>query len=116
MDAYLTKPFDPEELLAVVANILGRVERTSAELARLVGSATGGERSAAPPTTEEELTEAELRVARLVARGLSNKEIATELRVSVRTVEGHISNVLAKTGWRNRVDIARHVFGSPFFR
>src|ERR687883_476815 len=32
VDAYLTKPFDPEELIAVVVNILNRLERTSAEL------------------------------------------------------------------------------------
>ncbi|HEX6622313.1 MAG TPA: response regulator transcription factor [Pyrinomonadaceae bacterium] len=112
VDAYLVKPFDPEELLAVVANILGRVERTSAELARLVNTATGDEPS--PPddlAPVEDFTEAEARVARLVARGLSNKEIAAELGVSVRTVEGHVSNILSKKGWANRVEIARHVLG-----
>ncbi len=109
VDAYLTKPFDPEELLAVVSNILGRVERTSAELSRLVSTAKGddGPSQYAP---DEDFTEAEARIARLVAEGLSNKEIAAELGVSVRTVEGHISNVLSKKGWSNRVEIARHVF------
>jgi DNA-binding NarL/FixJ family response regulator len=110
VDAYLTKPFDPEELLAVVHNILVRVERTSSELARLVNTARGA--GAPPPTAgidDPEFTDAENRVARLVATGLSNKEIAAELGVSVRTVEGHISNVLSKKGWSNRVEIARHL-------
>jgi DNA-binding NarL/FixJ family response regulator len=111
VDAYLTKPFDPEELLAVVANILNRVERTSSELARLVSTARGDESSPAPHlASDEDFTDSEARVARLVAGGLSNKEIAAELGLSVRTVEGHISNILSKKGWNNRVEIARHMF------
>jgi non-specific serine/threonine protein kinase len=59
--------------------------------------------------TDEELTEAEQRIASAVASGLSNKEIAAELGVSVRTVENHISHILAKKHFDNRVEIARYV-------
>jgi DNA-binding NarL/FixJ family response regulator len=111
VDAYLVKPFDPEELIAVVANILSRLERTSAELARLVSTAQGVESSLSEFAYDEDFTEGESRIARLVADGLSNKEIAAELNLSVRTVEGHISNILAKKGWSNRVEIARHMLG-----
>jgi len=111
VDAYLVKPFDPEELIAVVSNILNRVERTSAELARLVSTAHGDESSPSEFAQDEDFTEGEARVARLVADGLSNKEIATELSLSVRTIEGHISNILSKKGWSNRVEIARHMLG-----
>jgi DNA-binding NarL/FixJ family response regulator len=110
VDAYVTKPFDPEELLAVISNILSRVERTGAELARLVSTATGEESSSSQQAHDEDFTESENRVARLVADGLSNKEIAAALGSSVRTVEGHISNILSKKGWSNRVEIARYVF------
>jgi len=110
VDAYLTKPFDPEELIAVVVNILNRVERTSAELSRLVSTAMGEERLPSQFAINKDFTEAEARVARLVASGLTNKEIAAELSISVRTVEGHISNILSKKGWSNRVEIARHMF------
>ena len=110
VDAYITKPFDPEELLAVISNILNRVERTGAELARLVSTATGEESSSAQQSPDEDFTESENRVARLVADGLSNKEIAAALGSSVRTIEGHISNILSKKGWSNRVEIARHMF------
>jgi len=107
IDAYLTKPFEPDELIAVVNGILSRVERTHSQIARLVGS-TGVE--AAVNFQDEELTEAENRVAVAVSRGLSNKEIAAELEISVRTVENHISHILDKKRFSNRVEIARYVF------
>jgi DNA-binding NarL/FixJ family response regulator len=105
VDAYLTKPFEPDELVAVIGNILARVERTHAEIARLVGSNIREQIS----FTDEELTEAEQRIAAAVASGLSNKDIASELGISVRTVENHISHILAKKNFDNRVEIARYV-------
>lgn len=105
VDAYLVKPFEPDELIAVISNILRRVERTHTEIARLVGP-----KSDAPGLFhDEELTEAEERIAVSVARGLSNKEIAAEFEISVRTVENHISHILAKKNFDNRVEIARYV-------
>lgn len=108
-DAYLTKPFDPEELLAVVANIVSRLERTSFEFAQLMNSFTGEEKVPSSLEYAEDFTESESRIAHLVADGKSNKEIARLLSISVRTVEGHISNILSKKGWSNRVEIARHI-------
>lgn len=55
------------------------------------------------------LTPTELRVAKLVADGLSNPEIATSLFLSRRTVESHISHILAKLNKRSRIEIAREV-------
>jgi len=111
VDAYLTKPFEPDELIAVVNAILQRVERTHSQIARLVGSATADNTSAS--VHDETLTDAENRVAVAVSRGLSNKEIAAELEISVRTVENHISHILDKKGFSNRVEIARYVFERP---
>ncbi len=108
IDAYLTKPFEPEELVAVVNGILNRVERTHSQIARLVSSANAGE--TAVSFQDEALTDAENRVALAVSRGLANKEIAAELEISVRTVENHISHILDKKGFSNRVEIARYVF------
>jgi DNA-binding NarL/FixJ family response regulator len=112
VDAYLTKPFEPEELIAVVANILMRVERTHTSIAELFSVATtASEPATAGPAQEygEELTEAEWRMAEAVSRGLSNKDIAAEFGLSLRTVEGHISRILAKKSFSNRVEIARYV-------
>jgi DNA-binding NarL/FixJ family response regulator len=111
IDAYLTKPFEPEELIAVVNAILQRVERTHSQIARLVSTGTSEE----TPVRfhDEALTDAENRVAVAVSRGLSNKEIAAELEISVRTVENHISHILDKKGFSNRVEIARYVLERP---
>lgn len=107
VDVYLTKPFEPDELIAVIRNILQRVERTHSTIARLVGNEDTPENT--DFVKDEELTEAEWRVAEAVARGLSNKEIAQELNLSIRTIENHISRILSKKNFSNRVEIARHV-------
>jgi DNA-binding NarL/FixJ family response regulator len=57
------------------------------------------------PTSLTTATPAELRVLGLVCRGHSNRDIASSLVVSVRTVESHISSLLAKTGCRNRTQL-----------
>ena len=109
IDAYLVKPFEPDELVAAIENILSRVSRTHRRVAR----ASNENNQTAPAVRKSapvsDLTEAEERIANLVAKSLSNKEIAAQLNISVRTVEMHISNILSKKNWSNRVEIARFV-------
>ncbi len=102
IDAYITKPFEPEELTAIVSGILQRVERTHGDLARLFGEKEDEFKF----QRDEGLTDAEWRVAEAVARGLSNKDIARELSLSLRTIEGHISHILDKKSLSNRVELA----------
>src|SRR5262250_2669752 len=52
------------------------------------------------------LTRRESEVAALVARGLTNREIAGQLYLSVRTVEVHVDRILTKLGFRNRTELA----------
>ena len=106
VDAYITKPFDSEELATVVASILNRVERTHSDLARMFGEKEDDVQEFA---RDEDLTDAEWRVAEAVARGLSNKEIASELNLSLRTIEGHISRILDKKNLNNRVELALRI-------
>lgn len=55
------------------------------------------------------LTRREREVATLVARGLTNRRVATELFVSERTVDHHVSNILKKLGLRSREQVASHL-------
>jgi non-specific serine/threonine protein kinase len=55
------------------------------------------------------LTDRELEVAALVAEGLTNKEVAARLRLSVRTAENHVLNVMNKLGLDNRAQVAAWV-------
>ncbi|MCA1577403.1 MAG: response regulator transcription factor [Acidobacteria bacterium] len=107
VDAYVTKPFETEELVAIVKSILERVQRTHSDLARMFGEQERDEHL--DLIRDEDLTDAEWRVAEAVARGLSNKEIAAELKLSLRTIEGHISRILDKKNLSNRVELALHV-------
>jgi len=59
--------------------------------------------------TSDELTTREWEVARLVARGWSNRQIAGELVVSDRTVDTHVSHILHKLGLVSRAQIAAWV-------
>ena len=105
VDGYVIKPFIPDELVAMVKSILNRVERTHAQIARLIGRGqTDGN-----GFHDEKLTQTENRIAASVARGLTNKEIAAEMEISVRTVENHVSHLLDKKHFHNRVEIARYV-------
>jgi DNA-binding CsgD family transcriptional regulator len=74
---------------------------------------TGGRPTYTPPpllaakSGEAALTGAEIRVAVAVADGLSNKEAAEHLFVSVKTVEFHLGNIFRKLDVRNRTELAR---------
>jgi DNA-binding NarL/FixJ family response regulator len=101
-DVYMVKPFEPEELIAQVESSLAQAARLTAR--KVLGN------DAAPPLQVRpgvELTPTELKVVQWVARGMANREIAVEMKVSQRTIESHVSNMLGKTGLHNRTELAR---------
>lgn len=101
-DVYIVKPFEPEELVA-------QVESSLKQAKRLLDSAPKGfdtERKL-EVSDSVELTPTEQRVITLVAQGMGNRDISVQLEVSQRTIESHVSNMLAKTGLHNRTELAR---------
>ena len=61
-----------------------------------------------PASAGPRLSERELDVLRLTARGLSSKEIAGRLQISQRTVEGHLNNIYSKLGVNSRTEAVVH--------
>ena len=101
---FLLKDVPPEELAAGIRV----VARGDALLApsitkRLIHEFARAAPAAAPPSGFDELTAREVEVFKLVARGLSNAEIAQELVVSETTVKTHVARMLMKLGLRDRV-------------
>jgi DNA-binding NarL/FixJ family response regulator len=73
----------------------------------------GGEK---PSVETEKLSERELEVLRLIAKGYSNKEVAAILGVSVKTIETYKSRSMEKLGLRSRVDVVRHAHKHGWLR
>ena len=78
-----------------------------AERARTELRASGETARKRDPSTVSQLTPQELQVARFVADGLSNKEVATHLFLSPRTVDAHLRKVFTKLGITSRTQLAR---------
>ena len=102
---FLLKDAPPDQLVGAVRSIAaGNALIDPVITRRLIGRFAHAVRPpAAQPDQLKELTSRELDVLRLVARGLTNAEIAGELVVEESTVKTHVSRILLKLGLRDRV-------------
>lgn len=108
-DAYLVKPFEPDELIALIDSL---IRRAGSSNSRPISTSMLGTQSGCG---FEDLTPTEQRVLSLVVRGLANKLIAKEMKVSQRTVESHVSSILQKTSFTNRTELTRWALEHRFF-
>jgi two-component system NarL family response regulator len=120
-DAFLSKPFDPDELEAIVRNLLARQQASSdagsdasklqeiyqeiRALKEQIGQPAGIQTTPSP--IKLDFTPREQSVLDLVAQGLMNKEIAAQLKTSVRNVEKYVSRLFTKTGTNSRTELVR---------
>ncbi len=102
---YLLKSSRIAELVgAIRAVAAGESVLLPAVTARLLARAARSRDGFAWPKGEESLTDRELEILRLAARGLGNKEIARQLTLSVPTVKAHLVNIFNKMGVGSRTE------------
>jgi two-component system, NarL family, response regulator LiaR len=102
---YLLKDSSPHELVQAIKNVYAGHLFLDPEIALKVIREINRPLANRTPT-KEPLTARETEILRLVARGLSNNDIAAALFVSERTVRTHLSNILAKLHLANRTQAA----------
>ncbi len=102
---YLLKDSSPQELVQAIKNVHDGHPFLDPEIAlKMIHEINRPLANRTP--TEEPLTPRETEILKLVARGLSNNDIAGELVVSERTVRTHLSNILSKLHLANRTQAA----------
>jgi DNA-binding NarL/FixJ family response regulator len=100
---FVLKDDPPEQLIAAIRTVAtGDALLSPAVTRRVIEQFVRSPRPAAPPGLDE-LTERELDVFRLVAKGLSNAEIGGRLFIGETTVKTHVTHILFKLGLRDRV-------------
>ena len=100
---FLLKTSPADELVRAVRVVAAGDSLLSPSITRRLVEEFARRPAAAEPSGLDELTPRELDVLRLIARGLSNAEIAAELFVESSTVKSHVASILAKLGLRDRV-------------
>ena len=100
---FVLKDDPPEQLLDAIRIVAGGDALLSPTITKRVIKQFARIPRPAPPLELEDLTERELDVFRLIARGLSNAEIGQELYISDTTVKTHITHILQKLNLRDRV-------------
>ncbi|WP_194906975.1 response regulator transcription factor [Catenulispora rubra] len=119
---FLLKDSPPADLVKAIEVIRGgEALLTPAATRRLItefvrGRKAKGHLTPTPETALNTLTSREREVLTLVARGLSNTEIGTELFVSMSTVKTHMSSLLAKLGARDRAQLVIRAYESGMVR
>ncbi len=102
---YLLKDSSPQELMQAIRHVYNGRASLHPDIALKVIQELN-KPPADLPLTDDPLTEREVEVLKLVARGLTNQEIADQLVVSERTVRTHLSNILGKLHLANRTQAA----------
>lgn len=102
-NGYITKPFNPDELIALSKNILNNEQKSKKD----------------PKNNQTQLvknpiynycTRKEKAVLDLLLLGMTNKEIAEYLNINTRSVEKHVSKLLQKTSSRNRTELVKSFY------
>jgi DNA-binding NarL/FixJ family response regulator len=100
---FVLKDDPPEQLIAAIRTVAAGAALLSPGVTKRVIEQFSRIPRPRPPKEVDDLSDRELDVFRLIARGLSNAEIGQELHISETTVKTHVTHVLQKLGLRDRV-------------
>lgn len=117
-DGFLLKNAPPEQLVQAVRTVAQGEGLLSTAVTRRVLEefARRAPSKSPPPEALAELTEREIEVLRLIARGLSNAEIAEELVITPATAKTHVGRILMKLELRDRVQAAVFAYETGLVR
>ena len=105
---YVLKQSPADDLISAVRAVASGRRYLEPSVTGKVVSGYVGARAEGEAGAKEPVSEREEEVLRLIARGYSNKEIAAQLSISVKTVETYKARLMEKLGLRGRVDIVRY--------
>jgi two-component system response regulator NreC len=105
---YVLKQSAPVEFLRAIRAVASGGVYLDPGLTSQVADGLLAKSAAAPSLPQATISDRETEVLRLIAVGHSNKEVATQLKISVKTVEVHKMNAMRKLGLTGRVDIIRY--------
>lgn len=111
---YGNRQMRPDNLAQAIGSVKeGQIWLPPAIISQLILTAVGTNRTIhQDDTILTRLSEREQEVARYVAKGMSNQQIADTIFVSLRTVKAHLSSIYEKTGLRNRLELGLRLKGS----
>jgi DNA-binding NarL/FixJ family response regulator len=113
---FLLKVSPPEQLVAAIRVVAGGAALLDPAVTTRVIAAFAHQPAPQPPPELAQLTPRELDVLRLLARGLSNSEIADHLTLGEATVKTHVARVLMKLGLRDRVQAVVYAYENGVIR
>ena len=111
---FLLKRTRPEEIVQAIRTVSRGDSLLFPAAIRNLAAAHNGDEPVRPSPWHDQLTDREADVLRLMAKGLTNAEIAGELYVSLQTVKTHVGNVLAKLHARDRTQAVIFAYESGF--
>jgi DNA-binding NarL/FixJ family response regulator len=112
VSGYLLKNLEPEEIFQMLEKIQRGVPAINGILATKILSEFSRQAQLGHPLSkDDQLTGREIEVLKYVVRGDDNQEIAAALSITPNTVKTHLSNIMEKLHFRNRVEVAVYAVG-----
>jgi two-component system response regulator DegU len=105
------KADDPQKLFSAIRSVAGGELWFPPDIAQGVLNAMAGETPVDRESRINRLSDRERQIAQLVASGMRNRDIGTELNISENTVKRHLQSIFNKTGARDRLELAVMALG-----